>query len=157
MTFEYGGPIGGGSGAIYNHILTSMSAFIGARQALEAAIGAHIVGTFNVREEFTQGVFIEGFNSANNNIGPSWGTVEDIALGIYNIYRPVSAYINGHTYVPPSMTAFTRAYIAYNGTILRSLTLDGRLDPSTTVVDDSSPVNNDGTLYNAPTWVAGPH
>lgn len=78
------------------------------------------------------------------------------SLGMVGILvRDYPLYINGG--LSPRMTSLKRVYIV-NYSIIGDWDFDDAMsNPFSAIFDDSSDTNNDGILFNNPTWIPGPH
>lgn len=88
-----------------------------------------------------------------NNELPEWGPTPGVD-GIQHGYSPKLLHI---VQVITPISGSKLSHIISNGIILRLETRDGNTDLFTSVLDDSSTINNDGTIFNLPTWIPGPH
>jgi hypothetical protein len=101
---------------------------------------------------------IRGYIAGNNNIvlnneSPEWGPVVGVDQVIHK-YAPQLAYINQ---VVTAVSSSKNVSIVNYGIIMELLTRDGRIDPETRILDDSSSINNDGIITGRPQWIVGPH
>lgn len=112
---------------------------------------------------FALNSYIEGKDTLKRTTDPSWGTeaqaeaeIEEIGgSNIVNLYEPKMAYMNGS--IKSLASTGRMAYIVMNAKLMDIPTNDGKENYSARRAQDFGPHEKDILLFNAPTWVRGPH